>query len=60
MAYQTYVHQPLHLPPGLHELGMDVGPGVGAARSHVATGLVIIGERPVHQVQVQVLRAEVF
>ena len=59
VAHQAEVHQFLHLPPRLHEVLVDVGAGVGTARTDVAPRRMEIGERPVDQVHVQVVELQV-
>ena len=59
MAHQAQIHQLFHLAPGLHEVLVDVGLGVGTARAHVAAGRMEIGKRPVDQVHVQVIEPQV-
>ena len=56
---QPAVDQLLHRAPGLHEVRMDVGPGVRAARRHVATGRVEVRKGPVHQEQVESVETQV-
>ena len=53
------VHQLLHLAPRLHVVFVDVGPGVGRCASHVAAGRMKVRERPVHQIEIQVVEPQV-
>ena len=59
VAHQSQIHKLFHLPPRLHVVGVDVGAGIGTARADVASRRVEIGERPVHQVHVQVVELQV-
>ena len=45
----------IHLPPGLHEVLMDVRLGIRAARIHVAAGRMKVRERPVDEVKIDIL-----
>jgi hypothetical protein len=53
------IHQLFHLPPGAHEILVDVGPRVRAARFHGASGRMEVGKRPVDQVHVEVVEPQV-
>ena len=59
VPHQAHVHQFFHLAPGLHVVLVDVGLGVGAARGHVAARRMEIRKRPMHQVKIQVVEAQI-
>src|SRR5208282_6079715 len=59
MTYEAHFDHPLHLPPGIHELVMEVRPGVRAPRANIRARRVYVRERPVHQVHVQIAHLQV-
>ena len=60
VPHQARVHQRLHLPPGAHVVFVDVRLGVRIARAHVASRRVVVRKRPVHQVKIEILEAQIF
>ena len=51
--------QLFHRRPGLHEILVDVGPGVGAAGLDVAAGRMEIRERPVDEIEVEIIEPQI-
>ena len=59
VANQPQVDQFLHLSPGLHEFGVDVGFRLLAARRYITPWGMEIREWPMHQVEVQITESQV-
>ena len=56
---QAHIHQALHLPPGVHELIHGEGLAVRVPAVAVAARCMIVRERPVDEVEVQVIQAQI-
>jgi hypothetical protein len=59
VANQPQVDQLLHLPPSFHEIAVDVGFRVFAARCYITPRWMEVRERPVHQVEIQIFEPQV-
>src|SRR5579864_3405625 len=59
MANQSPLDQFLHLSPGSHELGVDVGFRLLAARRYITSGWMEIRKWPMHQVEIQITESQV-
>ena len=59
VADEFCVDQLLHLAPGLHVVGVDVGLCVRAARGHVAAGRMEIRKRPVDEEEIEIFEPQV-
>ena len=59
VAHHAKVHTLFDLAPGFHVARMGIWLGFPAARSYVRARRMDIRKRPVHQVEVELARAEV-
>jgi hypothetical protein len=59
MARQSEIHQFLHLPPSLHEVFVNVRPGIGTPCGYVAVRRMIVRKRPVNKIHVEVVQLQV-
>jgi hypothetical protein len=56
---QSSIDQLLHLPPGAHVVFMDVRDSMIAARTQVASRRMVVGKRPVNQIQIEVVDLQI-
>ena len=59
VTHQPEVHKLLHLAPCLHEVRVDVWPGVGAARGDIAMRRMEVREGPVDEVEVEIIESKI-
>lgn len=59
VSHQTSIHESLHLLPGGHIRVMDIARGIAMALGYVGTSRMMIRERPVHQVQIEIVELEI-
>ncbi len=55
MADQAGIHQRFQFMPDFHEIGMDIRTGVGTAAADVALRGMIVGERPVDEIEIDIV-----
>ena len=59
MFYQAHFDQLFHLSPGFHIVFMNIRNSMGITRIHIYAWGMMIGEGPMHQIEIQIIELQI-